>query len=160
MEDIRTYLIRVTAAALICGIVTSITGKKGSIAAMVRLMSVMFLIAVIIAPITRVRLSGMTECRDVVYGEVDGIVAQGQLSSREAVAAIIKKETEAYILDKAGAYGAQITVSVALTEDELPVPKSVRVEGGISPYGKLQLQKLIIEELGIPLEEQTWIGPS
>lgn len=160
MGEIRQYLIRVTATAIICGIVTAITGKKGSIPVMIRVMSALLLATVLIAPIVKLRLPEFSDLRDQLRIEGDAFVEEGMLSSREALAAIIKRETEAYILDKAASVGADITVSVSLTEDTLPAPKSVQIIGQVSPYGKTWLQQKISEELGIPLEEQKWIGAS
>ena len=160
MGEIRQYLIRVTATAIICGIVAAITGKKGSIPAMIRVMSALLLATVLIAPIVKLRLPEFSDLRDQLRIEGDAFVEEGMLSSREALAAIIKRETEAYILDKAASVGADITVNVSLTEDTLPAPKSVQISGAVSPYGKTWLQQKISEELGIPLEEQKWIGAS
>ena len=160
MNDIRQYLIRVTAAAIVCGIVTVITGKKGSIPAVIRVMSSLMLATVVIAPLVRLRFPELTDLRNHINSEGNSFVEEGKLSSKEALAAIIKQETEAYILDKATSVGAEITVCVSLSDDVLPVPKHVQISGAVSPYGKTWLQKIIHEELGIPLEEQKWIGTS
>ena len=76
----------------------------------------------------------------------------------DAMQEIISAETCAYILDKATELGAEISVEVQLTDENLPVPKSVFLEGNISPYGKKQLTGWMETELGIPEEHQIWTG--
>lgn len=76
----------------------------------------------------------------------------------EELRTIIKSRVEAYILDKAESYGAKLKVEVMLSEDQVPVPMSVRITGSISPYGKKMVTQLIREDLGIASEEQVWIA--
>ena len=71
-------------------------------------------------------------------------------------AEIIKQRTEAYILDRASAMDAQIKVSVSLGKDG--IPKSVRITGRISPMNRSRLTDVIAADLGIPREQQEWIG--
>ena len=58
MEGIREYLIQVTAAALICGIINTIVGKKGSVAATVRVMTVILMTVTMASPLVKLRISG------------------------------------------------------------------------------------------------------
>ena len=66
---------------------------------------------------------------------------------------IIKQKTETYILDKANALGAEITVQVVL-EDYIPA--GVTIMGDVSPFVKSNLSASITQELNIPPEEQIW----
>ena len=58
MDGIREYLVQVTAAGLICGVVNMIAGKKGSVAASVRIMTV------ILMTVFGVILGGLADDRD------------------------------------------------------------------------------------------------
>ena len=157
MDGIREYLVQVTAAALVCGILNTIVGKKGSIAATVRVMTVILMTVTMASPIVRLRFSVVSDFwRDVRFDSAM-YAQQGSDASREAVRTIIKERSEAYILDKAASLGADIRVELVLSDDALPVPVSVTLHGAVSPVGKRRLQEMIRDELGIPLEEQKWI---
>lgn len=43
MESIRQYLLSITAAAVICSLITGIMGKKGTYAAIVRMLCGLFM---------------------------------------------------------------------------------------------------------------------
>ncbi len=113
---------------------------------------------VVILPLPRLDFDDLTAfARDfAVVGEA--VSADGQELAREAMGDIIKSRTEAYILDKAGLYHAQITAEVRVSGEEVPVPASVTIRGNISPYAREALERLIATDLGIPKEGQQWIG--
>ena len=96
------------------------------------------------------------------FGDVsvsaDSAVASGEKDAQDALQAIIKSKTEAYILDKAKSFGAELSVEVRVDGSELPVPCTVLIKGSISPYGKKQLSSIIADELGVALEDQLWTG--
>lgn len=157
MEDVRQYLMQITAAAIICGIVTAMVGKKGPLALSVRLIAVVFMTLTFIGPLVHLKIPTLPELAEGLTAEGDRWVAEGENSSWESVAAIIKERTEAYILDKADSFGAQLRVQVTVSGDDIPVPCAVELAGTVSPYGKSRLSQMIEEDLGIPGEEQTWI---
>ena len=72
----------------------------------------------------------------------------------EAMASIIAEQTEAYILDKAGELGAEVTVRVETRTggDGVPVPWSAELTGAQSEA----LASALETELGIPAERQVW----
>ena len=72
----------------------------------------------------------------------------------EAMASIIAEQTEAYILDKAGELGAEVTVRVETRTggDGVPVPWSAELTGARSEA----LASALETELGIPAERQVW----
>ena len=59
-------------------------------------------------------------------------------------------------MDKAESLGAELTVEVTLSDDELMVPCAVKLSGAISPYAKKVLSDTIAKDLGIQVEEQIW----
>lgn len=156
MDGIREYLIQVTAAGLICGVVNTLVGKKGSVAASVRVMTVILMVVTMASPLVKLRLTGISDFLNEIRFDGSLYAQQGSQASKDAVSDIIKERTEAYILDKAASLGADIRVELALSQDELPVPVSVTIYGAVSPVGKRRLQEVIRDELGIPLEAQKW----
>ncbi len=157
MDNIRQYIISVVSAAMICGILRSIFSGKGAVEALVKLVSSIFLAFVIIRPVTQIDLDPAGFFPDILSQKGQQAAVQGENLSREALSAIITGETEAYILDKAEELNLQLMVAVTLSDDPLPVPISVRLEGEVSPYAKASLMQTIEQELGIPKEDQQWI---
>lgn len=159
MAQLGKYILSVTAAAIIVGILTSLLDKKSGSAALMKLIAGLFLTFTAIAPIAKLDLSGLSS---FVSGfESDGYAASadGEKLARGAMGDIIKNETEAYIMNKAKTYRAELTVEVTLGQtDGIPVPAGVTVAGHVSPYAKAQLQQVMEEELGISKENQRWIG--
>lgn len=139
-----------------CAIVTQILGKKGAIGSTVKLMTGIFLLVTMISPLLKLRIGDVTGYWDGIAADADQVTQSGAADARQTLEGIIKAKAEAYILDKAGVYGAELTVEVSVGGSEVPVPVAVMLRGNISPYGKKQLQTWIRDDLGIPLEAQTW----
>ena len=154
MEAFKDYLLSVTAAALICGIVSSLAGKNSGISKLVKLLCGLFLAATVIKPLVDVRIENIYDFTDSLTDGSDLAVSQGENMASEEMKRIIKQKTETYILDKAKALGLDITVDVTL-EDYVPV--SVTITGDVAPYAKTDLGASIAQELDIPLEDQIWI---
>lgn len=158
MEALRQYILQIVAAGLLCGIVIHFVGEKGTAAALIRMITGVFMLLTLVSPLADIHLNDLSYYFDQVSLETDHAVGLGQSAALEELSAIIKTKTEAYILDKAETYGAKLTVKVELDGSSPPVPCGVQIGGSISPYGKKQLQTYISESLGIPLEAQTWTG--
>lgn len=157
MEGVREYLLSVTSAAMLCSIVSVLTGEKGSQAGVVKLICGLFLCFTVISPFTKVRISDFSDFASNILTEGEQATREGEDYSEQALRQIISDETRAYIMDKARTYGAEIDVQVTLSEDETPVPETCIISGNISPYVRQQLKKILINDLGIPEENQTWM---
>lgn len=157
MEGISGYLLSVMAAAIVCAIVKRLLEGKGAAAAVGKMLCGVFLLFTMIAPLTDITLLPLGDITDVWQAEAADAIAQGENSARAEWERGISDRVEAYILDKAAQYGAQLTVTVALGSDAIPLPQRVTIQGNISPYGKTQLQSWIAENLGIAKEDQVWI---
>lgn len=157
MAWLKQYLLSVTAAAIVCAIVKSIIDKKSPQSQIIQLLAGIFLTIAVVAPWLKLDLSAMTGYVTQFTAESDAAVATGTAYARNETAAIIKSQTEAYILDKAQTLGLEIQVNVSLSEDPLPVPTAVVLTGTASPYAKQRLTQYISENLGIGEEHQQWI---
>ena len=154
MDAIKDYMISVTAAALICGIVSSLSGRNSSVSKLMKLLCGLFLATAVIKPLVDVRIDNIYNFADNLTVSGNLAVSKGENMASEEMKRIIKQKTETYILDKAKALGAEITVEVVL-EDY--VPASVTITGDISPFVKSHLSASITQELNILLEEQIWV---
>lgn len=158
MERIIQYLITVTAASMICGILGSFFGKEGALAAACKLLSGLFLAFAVISPLVDIEWSGLLRYFSSITADADAVIAWGEDLAQKETAQIIKTRAEAYILDKASSLEADITVTVTLSTAEPYEPVSAELSGSISPYGKAQLSKYMEDELDIPKEAQVWTG--
>ena len=158
MDWVSGYIVRLTCAAMLCGIVNAIAVKKGAIGATVKLMTGIFMIFCLMSPWLNMQFADIGSYFGDIAAGADIMVATGEKDAQDALAAIIKSKTEAYILDKAKSFGAELNVEVTVDGSELPVPCAAIIKGSISPYGKRQLSGIIADELGIALEDQLWTG--
>lgn len=153
MEGIREYLLSVTAAALICGIVSSLVGKNGSTSNLLKLLCGLFLCATVIKPAVDVKLDDIYSFTDQLSVSSELAVQAGEQMAAEEMKRFIKVKTETYILDKAKTLGAEVEVEIKLDD---VVPAGVTVTGDISPFAKSSLAASITQDLGISPEEQIW----
>lgn len=157
MDALRQYVISVVAAAIVCGIVTGVM-KEGTAQAVVKLICGLFLTFAVLRPIARLDLADLGNFGLSLSRDAEQAAAVGENLARDALADIIKRETEAYILDKAAALNLSLEAEVTVSDSDPPVPMAVRISGNASPYARLRLQNLIQEELGISKENQLWTG--
>lgn len=156
MESLRTYLIGLVAAAILTGIVTQLMGDKGTQGAMIKLISGLFLVFTVIAPIANIDLSGLRDFSADFSEAGEEAALIGEDITRESLAAVIKQRSEAYILDKAAGLDVELEVDVTVSDDKMPVPSAVLLRGKVSPYAKARLQSIIVQNLGIDKEKQIW----
>lgn len=155
MEGVREYLLGVIAAAILCSILSQLAGKEGFLGAVMKLLCGIFMVLALVAPITKIRISP-NKIFSGISLQANAITASAAESSRESMAAIIKEQTQAYILDKANSQGVNLSVEVMLSDAEIPEPIGVKLSGNVSPYAKKILSQAIENDLGIATEAQIW----
>lgn len=160
MERIGAYLLQVTAAAVICGVLKTIVGQKGTTASLVRILCAVFMTLTILSPLAGIDPERWSVSFADFGDDAKAVVEEAKLSVQKELATDIKERTEAYILDKAKSFGMAISVEVSLSSERIPTPSSVRITGAVPPYAKERLSLWLREELGIPLEEQEWANSS
>ena len=156
MDGLRQYVITVTAASILVGILIAFTGKSGTAGTMVKLLGGLFLALTAISPVLRIDFSLLSDIATGYSAEGQAAAAYGKELAQDQYRSIIKAEVEAYILDKAALYEAQIQAEV--TVNDAGIPESAVLRGAVSPYAKQQLKKVLKDDLGITEEAQTWIG--
>lgn len=157
MQKLGSYLISVAAAAMICGVLQRLTIGKGTFSGIMKILCGIFLLYTVCAPLTSYSFSGFGAISVDFQEDALRLAAEGEKDGNDALRSIISEQLCEYILDKASTYDAQISVSVKLSEDMVPIPVGIEIKGDISPYGKLQLQEIISSDLGIAKENQIWI---
>lgn len=158
MDGLGQYILSVGIGALIAGILTSFTDSKSTTGVLTRMVCGLFLAFTVIKPVSQLNFDQLAAFAQSYEEAGESSAAMGEALANDALRELIKQETEAYILDKAGSYQAQLDVEVTVGDGEMPVPESVRISGNISPYARSRLQQILADELGIPKERQIWIG--
>ena len=158
MAGIREYILSVSAAAIICGVVGALSQGKTTATQLIKLCSGIFLSLIVISPLADIDLTNFADLTFSHISAAEEAASMGKNLAVDAMTDIIKKRCEAYILDKAKALGAKITVEITVSQDEIPVPQAVVIEGNVSPFAKSQLVSLLCDQLGIPKEDQKWVG--
>lgn len=158
MEGVREYLFSIIAAAMIAGIVLTIVGKKGTPAAVIKLMVGLLLVTTIFSPWAELQIGDLSTYFENLQHDASAVADEALRNTKEEEAAIIKKEIEAYILDKAVLLDLDVSANISLTDSDPPEPYAVTITGIASPYAKQRLQHIISSDLGIPKEQQSWIS--
>lgn len=155
MDALRAYVLGIAAASMLCGVLIRLTHNSSS-AEMFRMLCGVFLTIVLIQPLTGKKVRLWEATLPDVGEQAEEIISEGRACAEDIRKEFIKEQLEAYILSRAGTIGADIQADITLGKDCLPT--HIRVMGGISPIHRSKLTQIIVSELGIPREQQEWIG--
>ena len=156
MNHLAGYVLSVVSASVVVAILCSFFDGKGTVSEIVKVICGLFLTFVVINPVVNLDFSRFHDYLDQFTFEGQEAAYAGENMAKEAEGDIIISRVQAYILDKADSFGAQLDVEVILDQSNIPV--CVELKGNISPYAKAQMSGVITEELGITKEHQLWIG--
>lgn len=157
MVGLREYVISVAAAAWIVGCAEGLLQHQSG-KALIRLIGGILIAVTLLSPMPHLNWEDLIQRTIKDYPDSSACVSMGRERSRDSLSAVIVSKTEAYILDKARSLNADISVEIRLSNDEVPVPKEVRIQGVISPQVQLVLSEVMERELGITKENQIWIS--
>lgn len=157
MDSIRSYVLSIVAAALLCGICQSFWDHKSATGAIVRTITGLLVAITVLSPIVNLEIGDLTKYFSSLQTDADAIVSAGEEIGQTERARIITQQCEAYILDKADRLGLSLKVQVQLAENDSLQPETATLQGTASPYAKSVLGTYITESLGIPEEKQIWI---
>lgn len=152
----KDYILCIIAAAILCALVKSFTERHTAINTVIKSICGIFLTLTILSPVVSFKFSAVTDYLNMYSLDADAVATAGISLTNASLHSSIKQQTESYILDKAASLNTALSVEVTLSDDEIPFPCGVCIEGSISPYAKSKLMKLIADDLGIPKEKQTW----
>ena len=158
MEEVRQYILSVICVAILsCLIQTPIAGK-GGIATAVKIATGLVLTVTVFTPILNLGNFRLKDVNMAISSGEQWAISEGESVAREQLIESVEQQTRAYILHKANAYGADITVDVCVEGETIPVPSRITLSGKTSPYIKQQLSESIKQDLGIAEEDQIWIS--
>lgn len=158
MDHLRSYLLSVIVAALICSILTAMPGKNSTLQSIRKTLCGIFMSVTLISPIMDLRIPDLQNYLDAFRWDAARAVDLGQSMTQDSLGLLIKQQTAAYILDKAGDMGAAVEVAVTLSDGSPQIPCAVTITGMVSPYIRQRLTEMIEEDLQIKREDQHWIN--
>jgi len=156
MDAVRTYLLALSAAALLCGTVMALL-PKGGVRRVAGLSCGLLLSLAALGPF--VRLDGDTLAQAISRYRMQAEEQRTgvEVRNRELVSAIIKEKTETYILDKAADMGLTLEVEVTMEDrDQSPYPQAVRLTGHATAEQKAVLSAYLEDNFAIPADRQEW----
>ena len=152
---IRAWVLSLTGAALVCAAAQRLT-PEGRVKPVVRLLCAVVMAAALFSPLSRgAELAAYPPELARYRARARELTAAGERTRQNMDRAIIERETEAYIMDKARALGVPLThvkVSLRWSTEGVWLPESARFTG---PYSA-PLSRVVEGELGIPAAKQEW----
>ena len=148
MDAVRRYLFSLCAAALLCSLVRALV-PKGRMKSICSLLCGVFLAMTALTGLAGWELSDVAEELTKMRIAAEEARTGVEIGNREALSAIIKSKTEAYIWDKAQELGLSVSVDVAIEED-------VQISGQFTEMQRQSLTRYIEENLAIGKEQQIW----
>lgn len=155
MQQLGTWVIHVTAVALICGVVCSLVGES-TLKGIVRMVCSIVLTVTAIRPLMGFSLPDFGGLMEACLDQGMEAAALGENWAGEERLELIKLGLETYILDKAAALDADLDVRVFLDEEGNPI--SAELHGAVSSSVRRSLEAVIAKDLGIGREDQKWTG--
>ena len=152
MDGVRSYLLSVIAAAIVCSIILRLFGKNDRYTAVLKSICGIYMLITVAAPFARFDYS-QVNIPQRYYNDAQLAVDEGIRYGNDEMVRYITDTVATYILEKGKSLGADIAVDVSL--DSL-TPNAVVITGAVSPFVKKELSVWIEENLGIPLEAQQW----
>lgn len=156
MEAIRRYLFSLCAAALLCSLVRALV-PKGRMKSICSLLCGVFLAMTALSGLAGWQLTDVAEELTKMRIAAEEARTGVEIRNREALSAIIKSKTEAYIWDKAQELDLSVSIEVMVEADgSYPYPSGVQITGAFTPQQRKTLEAYIEENLAIGKERQIW----
>ena len=157
MSQVREYIISVLSVAILVSIIVRISGGQKTVSGLVRILGSILIVITVISPLLTMKINDTSVFISTLKFDAEDIIANAKNKVTEDTAEIITEKIQSYIMDKASKYGANIIATVKLAEPELQVPDTITIQGQVSAYTKSVLQEIIVNDLGICMENQIWL---
>lgn len=157
MDGAASYVMTLACGAVLCAVLLSLGDCKGASGGVLRMLCGLFMAFLAISPLRELEFGELPEIAEGFSQEGEQIAREGAARADEAVAAVIKSQTEAYILDKADELGLEVEVSV-LVEEDSRLPVAVIITGNAESNQKQVLNDCIRENLGIEGSAVEWVS--
>ena len=158
MDSVGEYLISVTGAALVCSGIVGLMDKARPAHAILRLISNIFLLIVMINPILNVDLTLSIDSLEAAFRDADSVVDGEVNAFSNSQQAYINEHLEAYVQQKLDSLNCDLRAEFTLQDSYPYEPVGIQLRGTVSPYLRTYTSNWLHTELGIPAEDQQWMG--
>lgn len=157
MELIRSWLLGITAAALIAAAADSLA-PEGAAKKACRLAGGLVILLAVVKPVLTLEPADLSKKLTQYRYASQEYSAALETENLRLMKSIIEEQTAAYIQDKAAELGAvcEAEVTCGVDEDETPYPARVTVYGELTQAQIKALSRVIGEELAIPEQAQSY----
>ena len=157
MEPIRTWLIGITAAAMVVAVSECLV-PEGTVKKIGKLTCGLLMLIAILRPVVSLDYSVMSGMLADYRLAASGYGAALEVENQRLIKDIIEEETSAYIQNKAAEVGASCTVEVTCKNDDAGnlYPDSVCITGELTNEQTDTLRRLIESDLAIPAQNQQY----
>ena len=155
MDAIRQYVISVTSAAILCGVIKGIF-QKGPAQGLIKMLCGTFLAFTFLDPVINLPLDSLSYPITIKLEEGRDAIADGIMISENASRQEITRQIAEVITEKANEFGLEVSVEVVFSDESTLIPIGLRIAGDVTPYAKIQIQHYIRNELGISEEDISW----
>ncbi len=157
MENLKAYLLGIAAVAMAVSMAAALL-REDALKKAVRLAGGMVLVLVVLGPLVRTNLDAFGQYLSKIQMDQDALASGIEVEDKALMARIIQDKTEAYILDKAEALGAEVQVTVVMEKGvDYPYPGAVTVEGVLTAAQRSALSADLEQSLAIPRERQEFL---
>lgn len=156
MNTIRTWITGVMVVAMLLSVAQTMI-PEGSLRKITSMTGGLLLMFALLKPLLRFDFEELQFETESYVAAIQTRQLELETEQRKSLADSIAERTQAYILNKAVQLGIsiqQVRVETELSDDELPFPSRVILDGARSE----ELSVWIAETLGIPAERQVWNG--
>ena len=150
MDILRTWIIGVTVAAMVLAAAQALM-PEGAVKRIGRLTGSLILVSALLHPLVSLDYTALSA---LSFDLTERIEREEETTMKP----IIEQELAAYIVDKGESLGAEVSAAVTCVPDEngVPIPRTAVVTGDLSPDQREALSALVKNDLGIPIEGQSY----
>lgn len=156
MDTIKEYLLTVISCGILCAIACRLLENKGVNGMLVKLIAGIIMTLTLIMPFNKLDLSDINAYWRSYSFDADIAVAEGVNQSKQVLREGIKLRCEEYILKEAVNLNLDVSATVQLSDNDLPVPTGVMLKGSASPYAKNALTQSICTAFDLEKEKVQW----
>lgn len=155
MDGIRGYFLAIVAACMLAVLACALL-KNSKMQRITKFIAGILILLTVATPLLRIDTAVLAE-RISELGRGSRFDTQ-EISKdyQTMLRALVKKNTQTYIEDKAQELGGIIQAEVTLGSGEYPAPEYVVLTGTMTPEQAQRLESYIADSLGIPPEQQEW----
>ena len=148
----------ICALSILCGAAMSIM-PEGGVKRVAGILTAAILLTAILTPLRSIDLESYALLAARYRQQEAELTAQGEKINERLNRAVIEREYETYIMDKANEMGIDIKeadVEVQWSTERMWLPYSACIAAHAAPAQRAALEDAIAAELGIPGERVTW----